>query len=121
MKNKIFWTCLYPIKKSPPTKLAVGELENHQSSDSAWSLYIHQRLPDHGCQGYNGAKNTETSDYDAFAPTLMGFLQPRIQFRLDSILIIIYFDLKRKAIVITFFLLKNTGIHRYFLKFLYIT
>ena len=32
----------------------------------------------------NGAKNTELSDYDAFAPQLLGFSKARTQIPLDS-------------------------------------
>ena len=63
--------------------MAVGELENQQISDSAVCIYT-PTAPRPKCQGYNGAKTPKHQINDAFAPNLLGFLQPRTQIPLDS-------------------------------------
>lgn len=68
----------------------VGELINHCITDSVafeLPLFYSKQLPDIN-QGYNDAKSIETSDYDAFAPNTAGLSLPRIQFPLDSKLIL---------------------------------
>ena len=68
-------------------KLAVGELINQYLNDSAvfrLPVLYNQRLPDHKSGMITVQKTPITSDYDAFAPKILGLSQPRTQFPLDS-------------------------------------
>lgn len=64
-------------------KLGGWGLENHFISDSAAFIYT-PTAPSQAARDDYDAKAPKTPDYDAFAPNEVGFLQPQIQFPLDS-------------------------------------
>ena len=67
----------------PPRKLAVRELINQYLNDFVafgLPLFYNQRPPDHKSGMITVQKTPITSDYDAFAPKILGLSQPRTQF-----------------------------------------